>query len=58
LARRKTWDLLIEWNFSLFSCIMKSPKEDADVVDMLKQVMKSNKIIHVPEIIDPSYADL
>ena len=48
----------MEWNFSLFSCIMKSPKEDADVVDMLKQVMKSNKIIHIPEIIDPSYADL
>jgi hypothetical protein len=25
---------------------------------MLKQVVKSNKIIDVPEIIDPSYADI
>ena len=39
------------------SYTLSSPKEDADGVDMFKQVMKSNKIIHIPEIIDPSYAD-
>jgi hypothetical protein len=34
------------------------PSLSQGVVDMLKVFVKSSKIIHVPEIIDPSYAHL
>jgi hypothetical protein len=44
--------------FQPFFLYYEVTERDADVVDMLKLVMKSNKIIHVPKIIDPSYADL